>query len=291
MLAGGGQAVHGDDPGRAGAGHEPGRERAEFARDPDLGVVEVEGAARVADVEVRREPGTVPGLQRAVRDAFEAAYDGVGAVLGGVEDRADDGVGAVARQPVAAGAERGQVPGEGDPAGRGAVHGEPGFGGQRPAGGALSAASLASRPAATLAAPAARAAVRAAAVAVTVRMGPVSWWSPRAASGRWAGGDGAPSGRLPPVRRGRGAMVRSRCRYPGTGRVRAASARPAVPRSHPPASPAARTPGAAPPPPPTAPVSGATGCGPGPRRPSARAGTSTPAGRCGRTPGRGRCRR
>lgn len=69
-----------------------------------------------------------------MRDAFEAAYDGVGAVLGGVQDGAEDGVGAVAGEPVPAGAQGGQVPGEGDLPGGGPVHGEPGLGGQGPAG-------------------------------------------------------------------------------------------------------------------------------------------------------------
>ncbi|CAM5686998.1 hypothetical protein SVIOM342S_10163 [Streptomyces violaceorubidus] len=137
VFAGGGQAVHGDDPGRARSGQEPGRERTELPRDLDVGVLQVQGRARVPDVQVRGEPRPVAGLQGAVRDAFEAAYDGVGAVFGGAEDRAEDGVGAVTGEPVPAGAQCGQVPGEGDLSGGGAVHGEPGLGGQRPAGGRL----------------------------------------------------------------------------------------------------------------------------------------------------------
>ncbi len=114
VLAGAGQAVHGDDPGAADAGDEPGRQGAEFAGDLDVGVVEAEGRAGVADVEVRGEPRLVAGPQGAVGDGFQAAYDGVGGVRGGGQDRADDRVGAVAGESVAAGPQGGQVPGEGD---------------------------------------------------------------------------------------------------------------------------------------------------------------------------------
>ena len=121
----------------ADAGHEPGGQGAEFAGDVDVGVVEAEGGARVADVHVRGEPHLVAGVQGAVRDPFQAAYDGVGGVRGGVEDGADDRVGAVAGEAVGAGAQGGQVAGERDLAGGRGVHGEPGFGGQRPARGRL----------------------------------------------------------------------------------------------------------------------------------------------------------
>lgn len=126
--------MHGDHPGVADAGHEPGGQGAEFARDVDVGVVEAEGGARVADVDVRGEPHLVAGLQGAVGDAVQAAYDRVGGVGRGLHDRPDDRVGAVAGEAVPARAQRGQGTGERDPARRRGVHGEPGLGGQRPAG-------------------------------------------------------------------------------------------------------------------------------------------------------------
>ena len=46
VLAGGAQAVHGDDPGVADAGHEPGGQRAQFAGDVDVGVVQAERRPR-----------------------------------------------------------------------------------------------------------------------------------------------------------------------------------------------------------------------------------------------------
>ena len=61
-------------------GHEPGGQRAEFAGDVDVGVVEAERADRVADVHLRGEPDLVAGLQGAVGDPLQAAYDGVGGV-------------------------------------------------------------------------------------------------------------------------------------------------------------------------------------------------------------------
>lgn len=176
-----------DHPGVTGAGHEPGGQRAELAGDVHVGVVETEGAAGVADVQVRREPCLVAGFQGAVGDAFEAAYDRVGAVVGVVQDGTDDRVGAVAREAVPSRAQeaRSRVSVIRPAAvectvSRGSV-------GSGLPGGAFSAASLANRPAATEAAPAARATETAAAVALTVRTGSVSRRGPRSASrsGRW----------------------------------------------------------------------------------------------------------
>lgn len=129
--------MHGDHPGVPHAGHAPGGERAEFAGQGHVAVVEPEGAARVADVQFGGEPDLVAGLQAAVGDAFETAYDGVGGAVGPGEDLADDRVHALADEAVGARAEGGQGAGQGDLAGGGAVHGEPWFGGQGAAGGCL----------------------------------------------------------------------------------------------------------------------------------------------------------
>ena len=89
----------------------------------------------------------------------------------GVEDGADDRVGAVAGEAVGAGAQGGEGAGEGDPAGGRGVHGEPGFGGQRAARRRLERGVAGEPAGGDAAAPAAMAAVTAAAVAVTVRTG------------------------------------------------------------------------------------------------------------------------
>ena len=99
VFPGGAQAVHGDHPGVAGAGHEPGGQRRRVRRGSSTSSWSRPSALpRVADVELRGEPDPVARLQGAVGDALQAAYDGVGGVRDGVEDGADDRVDAVARR-------------------------------------------------------------------------------------------------------------------------------------------------------------------------------------------------
>ncbi|MDH6610973.1 hypothetical protein M2164_006608 [Streptomyces sp. SAI-208] len=133
VFAGRAEAVDRDDPGLPHAGDEPCGQGAEFARDVDVGVVEAEGRLRVADVRVRGEPHLVAGGQGAVGDPLQAADDGVGGVRFRGEDGPDDGVGGVSGEAVGAGAQGGEVAGQGDAAGGGGVDGEPGFAGQRAA--------------------------------------------------------------------------------------------------------------------------------------------------------------
>ncbi len=132
VFAGGAEAVHGDHPGVPGAGHEPRGQRPEFARHVEDGVVDAERGGRVADVDVRGEAGPVAGFRRPVGDAFEAAYDGVGGMGRTGQHGAHDRVEPLADEAVAAGAQGGEVTGEGHLAGGGGVDGEPRLGGQGP---------------------------------------------------------------------------------------------------------------------------------------------------------------
>ena len=126
VLAGGAQPVCGDDPGVAYAGEEPCREGAEFAGDVDVGAVEAEGVAGVADVHLRGEPHPVARFEDAVGDPHQAAYDRIGGVRDAVDDVADHRMAAGAGEPVGAGAQGRQTAGEGDALLGGGVHGETG---------------------------------------------------------------------------------------------------------------------------------------------------------------------
>lgn len=125
VFPGGAEAVHGDHPGVAVAGDEPGGQGAQLAGDLDVLVIEAEAAEGVAAVQLRGEADPGARFQAAACDPLQAAYDGVGgAVRCPVEDGSDDGVGVAARQPVRAGAQGGEGAGQGDLSGRGGVHGE-----------------------------------------------------------------------------------------------------------------------------------------------------------------------
>ncbi|GAA4939896.1 hypothetical protein GCM10023238_01880 [Streptomyces heliomycini] len=91
--------------------------RGRVRRELEVGVVQAEGAARVADVQVRGEPGAVAGFRGAVRDAFEAAHDGVGESGTPGSTGPTDRVEVVTGEAVASGPQCGEVPGEGHLAG------------------------------------------------------------------------------------------------------------------------------------------------------------------------------
>ncbi|CAM5680934.1 hypothetical protein SALBM217S_07428 [Streptomyces griseoloalbus] len=185
MLAGGAEAVQGDHPGGAGAGHEPRGQGAEFAGDLDVLLGEPEGADRGAPVQLRGEPDAGAGSEDAELDPLQAADNGVGGVRDPVEDGAEDGVQAGGLHPVRAGAQRGDALRvrviRSGPVACTVSLGSPGSG--RPDG-ALRATSLAYRPAAITAAPTPIRVVTAAAVAVAGRTLPVSAGRGGAATGR-----------------------------------------------------------------------------------------------------------
>lgn len=134
MLAGGADAVDGDDPRAAGRRDVPGGQFAELAGDPHLAEGQAERAAGVAAVHLGREADLVAGGEDAVVDTFQPAHDGVGGLVGPVDHGADDGVDVLAGQPVRAGAQRGEGPGQGDLPGGRRVDGEFAVGGERSAG-------------------------------------------------------------------------------------------------------------------------------------------------------------
>ncbi len=134
VFPGGAQAVHGDHPGLPVARHEPGGQRPQFSGDVDVGAVEAERVARVADVHLGGQAHPRARLEGAVGDPLQTADDRVRRVRHVVQEGADDGVAARAGEAVGAGPQRGEAAGEGDPPGAGGVHREPGVARQRPVG-------------------------------------------------------------------------------------------------------------------------------------------------------------
>ncbi len=97
-------------------------------------MVEPEGGAGVARMDLGGEGDPGAGLEAAVGDGEEPAHDGVRAGRGSLEDGPDHGVHPGGGESVRTGAQGGQRAGQHDPPGAGGVDAEPGLAGQGAAG-------------------------------------------------------------------------------------------------------------------------------------------------------------